>query len=467
MSLVATMLASARATGILARVGSPASKTRRVFAVMQFPILDARNIVNSGRSRLPRPCWPDPRPQIEFVRGVGSVESRPRGPVPGWDGELAFCSADGLLKISNELPRCPLNLTVRYRRLFGTEDGYRLDVAFILRCPPELEVSQIAKLVMDIRVRVPGVSTGALVHGGGPIAQRLAEVTSRGRAAVDVEDLVAGAPALLIEVSGAGEQWPRLKRLPISPKMAECITYLVSGAVDQQRALRPLRSALWRLHTELELLRELGRLVRTTPVERLRTRSVIEAIGRMCGPLARERRFGIWQPPLIALSCGPHKLRDILALADIVRDQSLGLARRLEVAVERAERHEMLALAARQGLSIDRIVVGKKIKEVVMGDKNRASGHGVVVSRSNVVNSFNQLQADSPELAAALKSVLGVVRELDNTEAVELAEELISSAQAEKRGVFRAAWERLKEIAPVVASLAGVAAAVARFLQIS
>lgn len=450
----------------MANIRTTKGRSKQAFAVLQIPILDARALLkDSGSARLARPTWPDPLPGVEFIKSVGGVVDRPSGPIVGWDGEMAFCRANALLHFAEDAGRGSVSFSVRYRRLFGTEDGYRLDVGFVVRCRKEASTYDIVQRVRSVLTVISGHPATELAKAGPSLASRLEEVTSRPRTESfpGIKSLIACAPALLVEHTGAVGEWPRLKRLPRRNEPSPLTVYELNGVASQRRVLRPVRGALWRLHTELEFLRAVGRLAREAP-DRVDAEALVDAVARMSRPLAREYRFGLRQPPLLALCDYPHKLEEILVLADTIRDQSLGLARRLEVAAERAQRQQVAVLAARQGITVERWLSVGMIKEIVMGDKNQASGGSTINSRSLIVNSFNHLQSVDVELAAMLAKILEAAHGSGNSEAVELAEELVIAADTQKRGVFRATWERLKEVAPIVGSIAGVAAVVAKFL---
>lgn len=103
-----------------------------------------------------------------------------------------------------------------------------------------------------------------------------------------------------------------------------------------------------------------------------------------------------------------------------------------------------------------------------MGDKIKANKKAVVNSKSVVLGSFNRIASKDPDLHQALTEILDHVDRLQEpalrAEAKELATSMVEAADAGKRSVFRASWDRLREIAPMVGAGAGVATAVARFL---
>lgn len=239
--------------------------------------------------------------------------------------------------------------------------------------------------------------------------------------------------------------------------------YWIEAPRDQRANVRRLRGAVWRLHTEVEFLRTIGRLVRADP-SRFNEARVADLIGSMSHGIAKEQRDGVIQPPLLALNSqiGPLDLTELTDLADLVARNSLGLARRLELAAERAERVDALRRVGWQGVRIDTLIAG----EVVMGDKIEAHEGAVIINRSRVQDSFNRVEAKDTELSDALLAVLAAAQSSGDPQAVELAEGLIEFADQDKKALFATAWDRIREFAPVAQVAVGVAGVIARFLGV-
>lgn len=445
----------------------PPGRRVRSFVVVQIPVLDLRSLVPAAPSRLSRPDWPDPLPGVEFVRSIGGVRARPLGPIHGWDGEMAYCDANRLLRFIDDPGTGRESLSVQYRRLYGFEYGYRLDIAFVARSVPGIPWSAVADRALQLCVRV-GVPDAAMLQGIGPtLAHRLELVTGSKKPSSDSPArLVSGTPAVLIEAPD-----PAVHRIAITGRvtgpMAPC--YHLSGTPADLRRQRRLRGALWRLHTELQFLRLLNRHVRLDKTS-FDAAAVCDLAGSLTRHLAQNRKEGVSQPPLVALASafGSLELDELLALADVLRDHSLGIARQLELAVERAGKAKALAEAAREGLTIEKLSVKG---DVVSGNKIKASGGAVVNVDSIIMNSFNRLEERDVELKDALVDLMALVGDLDTpavrAEAIELAEAMVDAAESDKRGVFRASWERLKVIAPVVGSAASITSVIARFLGVA
>lgn len=442
------------------------SKTVRSFVAVQIPILDLRSIAQYGNAKLLRPDWPDPIPGVEFIRSVGGVKKRPAGPIYGWDGEIAFCEARRFVKFKNSLSTASHSFNVVYRRLFGFEYGYRLDFGFVAYSSPMRTWKEVAEETLSLQVVVDNSEPRELRSIGPDLAYKLSRLTTPGASQSDFStpDLVAGVPAIRVE-----SPLDR-RRLEAAVESDRIPRYRLVGSRERLRSERRLRGALWRLHTELEFLRTLNRAIRQNG-EAVDVSKATALISELTSHLAQERRDGVAQPPLIALAAafGELELQELLSLADVVRNQSLGLARRLEITAERAVREMAIKKLAESaaGINID-IFLQVHTKEIIMGDKIKANKKAVVNSKSVVLGSFNRIASKDPDLHQALTEILDHVDRLQEpalrAEAKELATSMVEAADAGKRSVFRASWDRLREIAPMVGAGAGVATAVARFL---
>lgn len=364
-----------------------------------------------------------------------------------------------------------ISLSVAYRRLFGTADGYRFDIGFAVRARRRTSPDAVVRRVAETAVAVADfVSDVPLWRAGPRIAHRLDSVTGSGTADFGRPGLMPGAPAILLEREDSAPAGVRVARLVSAPAAmevnnagAEVHMYELVGRRAERRTLRQVRASMWRLHMEVELLRCIGRLATREGIESLHGHAVMDAVGRLAGSLGHQARFGLAQPPVLALAAYPHRLEPLLELAERVESQSLGLSRALQIAAERA----LMVRAASAGIRVIQSTVVHKKEEVVVnmkGDKIKATGGSTVVNRSAVLNSFNQLQASAPELADALRQVQELVVG-SGDDAIDLSNELIELAAGGKRNLFRAAWERLKEIAPVVGGLGDAASAIEAFLS--
>lgn len=439
-------------------------RTVRSFVVVQIPLLDTRSIARSDRMRLLRPDWPDPQPESEFVRSAGVVRRRRAGPIYGWDGEIAFCEATRLIKFPGSLTTDTHTFSVVYRRLFGFEYGYRLEIGFVAYSSPMRNWKDLCKTALRIPVVVNGSSPTELQNVGPDISRQLAILTTRKSTRLDFSepDLLCGVPAIRVETNGGR------KRLEAATASNQIPCFRFVGLDGSERKLR---GALWRLHTELELIRCLNRLIRKD-AGTVDSVKALDLVSELTSHLALERREGLNQPPLVALATtfGAVGLRDLTSLADAIRHQSLGLARRLEIAAERAARDTAIAKASAfaAGINIE-ILVQNISKEKVLGHKIKAHKNSVVTIDSDISGSFNRIAAKDAELHQALQNMLASIEHIQDpavkAEAEELTSAMVVAADDGKRSVFAASWERLQKIAPVVAAGATVTASVARFLN--
>lgn len=141
-----------------------------MFVAVQIPLADLRPFVGTDTGRVPRPGWPNPQVDADFVRTCGPVRERPRGGIEPWSGEGAFANATRALRFVAQRDRwarvgMPPSVPLRciYRRLYS--DGtaiMRAEVGFgvpLGRRPPDRILAAEARAAVDdclaIPVRVP------------------------------------------------------------------------------------------------------------------------------------------------------------------------------------------------------------------------------------------------------------------------------------------------------------------------
>ncbi|MBZ5737520.1 hypothetical protein [Nocardioides mangrovi] len=437
---------------------------RRQFVVFQVPLLDLRPVLaDPGLNRLARPTWPDPTPGVEFLRSIGGVQVRRSGPIAGWDGEPAYCDARRLVRFVDDPGTCRAPFSVVYRRLYGFRYGYRLDIGLACADSGSHRVEWLVDDVLQLRVAVGGRSehSRALRDVGRPLALAVARSTGSAPVAVAHNPVTDCGPAVLIESTVANSDAAALSAR-VHGYMVP--SYRMVGTRGQLKMVRRFRGTLWRMHTELEFLRGVGRTHSKGKLQ-LDLQALADLVASLSTNLASVRDGKVARPPLVALASGFGRLnlRELEQLADLVSEESKGLATRLRVVVERAREAEAVVQAARGGIRVERFYA----KEVVMANKTvkiKASGNAVVAVDSVIAGSFNRIEGRDADLKEALADLLATVEKLNNPDATEFAEAMVQAAADEKKAVFRTSWDALKSIAPVVGTMANVAAAVARFL---
>jgi len=97
------------------------------------------------------------------------------------------------------------------------------------------------------------------------------------------------------------------------------------------------------------------------------------------------------------------------------------------------------------------------------GVKVIAHPNSTVFVNSKVVNSFNNIEKSSPDLANAVATLIGFVEDKNNPKAVEVLEDLISEINGEKKSSkIQASWEYLVKILPDIAKLSSAAATISK-----
>jgi hypothetical protein len=322
------------------------------FATAQIPICDLRPLLDSSTGRLVRPSWPDPAPGRDFMRSVGPVCDRPRGAIGGWTGERAYCDAKNLIRFAEGDSRsrrphdgATVRVAGRYRRIYGDGPLIRLELGMLVWSDVWLSDSAVADIALHERIAVRGASRTDLttpLEGAALIARRLAAITSAhrhegGPASPHGKYVSARRMMLLVERStGAAE--PESVALTTSGDRRARIPVVAirRSAGPAGLTMRQWRGSLWRVHTELEVLRQVHREWRAGTTE-FHRQSLFDYLDSQLGRLARLRRNGVLQPTVLGFvqSAGLDVLGDFRLLADELRTESLGLARRLDLIVER------------------------------------------------------------------------------------------------------------------------------------
>jgi hypothetical protein len=306
-----------------------------------MPIADLRPLLHVPSGRLPVPAWPDPRSGVDFVRSLGVVQDRRRGPIDATLGEAAFCRADRLLRLADGMP----GLKVIYRRLFSSGVACRVDVAVRMlewdaRKPSDGDlVDRLLSLPVrtgaDPRVRTLGASAPAVAAG-----LRVA-TSSRAFLATDGAEewwCAAGLPAILLEKRAAdsstgivGSRYNRpFQQLP----MWKCWL----GTEADWTKVRQQRGHIWHTQMVLEALRQTIRAWDRHPDD-FDFVSLTDYLDAAASELVARRSGGVDDHPrLLAFNWGfePLAADNVLRnLIDQVLLRSKGVARKLELMMER------------------------------------------------------------------------------------------------------------------------------------
>jgi hypothetical protein len=311
------------------------------FVTVQLPFTDLRSLMRP-EARLPLPSWPDPNSNKEFVRRLGQVRDRKRGGIHVWPGESSYCSAGRILSTT---PKQALahgyTATAVYCRLFGTAYTYRLDIGFVVYGPIQEAVSRsaIASLLLA-PASIDGAPEISLADSGPGLSRAiLARTTPHSviDASVTSEVLLPGRPLVLVERAGPDTPDASIGCDFVNDRGVRVPVYYLELVRDRESPQeRQIRGMLWRLHSELEALRAVQRVWRTTPsmLDLVKTRMYLD---EATAALVRERREGVNQPVLLAIAeaVDGFQRTELAALADQLRQSSLGIARRIDLILER------------------------------------------------------------------------------------------------------------------------------------
>ena len=305
-----------------------------LFAVVQFPLADARVLLDDPAARLQRPDWVAPNLYGDFVRAFGNVRPRAYGNPVDWPGEGFYCDATRALRL--DPPKKPLILkesgaVFRYECMFRRliADGTactRVELGIRLTSrghgtPKGKEIPQLVSQLLDIELRI-GRTNGSvrLAAAGGRIAQAYLSGTSHQAAPKAPQWWVtAGVPLVVIEHDEdlAGPFGEALREVP-TPSLtgvqlrhswlqhgnAAVHLWLLGRTVMALReTVRSVRVGLGRLHVEREVVRSVLAHVRSNRLnlERGTTESdstqsfLTDHLSR----IGRAERFGVPQSQLV------------------------------------------------------------------------------------------------------------------------------------------------------------------------
>jgi hypothetical protein len=324
-------------------MGQPGTPLRKRFAVAQLPVTDLRALTVGGQ-RLARPSWPDPRVDADFVRSLGRVRDRPHGGADYWPGEHAFAPAWRLLDLDVgqlRLGSARERGYVQHIRLFGSEVAYRVDIGFRVWTESSRNWLDLARALLALPATISHTTRTSSLGASGPeVASRLDRLTTPHGHATRRGLVVAGRPLLLVEDKTRPSVPPQVTFSRVTVHGRGIPVCRLSGAYDSKsrEPLRQLRMSLWRLHTELEALREVLRIWSASP-ESFHDGRLLSYLAASTKRLARNKRDGVHQPLLIALSDSLTRFdrSELARTADQLESRSKGIAKTLKLVLERSQ----------------------------------------------------------------------------------------------------------------------------------
>lgn len=269
-----------------------------MFVAVQIPLADLRHFVPEQTGRLRVPPWPLADPARHFVRAVGPVRRRRGGGVEGWPGESLYCEARRAVIFPAEHGNLThegsqrIHLTPLYRRFLATGEPEwpgtiaRMDFGFNVsvqttkrrargRELPSLEEAALAAIT--VALNVPGHNRPLkLLNAGVAVAEMIRTATT---SLTDLPERVhpwwvqAGRLLVLIETpldphnTSLVDSLKRSRTVRLQHK--DQLDFLRFSHVHSDRVplwtifrkpdvhsgeLRRIRTHLWRLHNEREVL---------------------------------------------------------------------------------------------------------------------------------------------------------------------------------------------------------------------
>ncbi|HEV7645223.1 MAG TPA: hypothetical protein VGO50_14865 [Pyrinomonadaceae bacterium] len=315
---------------------------------IQLPLTDVRPFIPDDTQRLASPLWSLPNPDLDFVRSFGVVKKRHLGGIDNWSNEEMFCRAAGALKLYPTIPlagsliaekisprqRCVFRRLMADGRFQG--DGstvLRVEVGFAYRGPrgagtglSAKEFLNLLQLVLGQTVNVrkdEAKTAGTLLEAGKPLARDYLQksTSQKNKEALKTETwwVAAGTPLVIVEYEPSDD----ILELPKYLKNVQSETLAAAGisaaymtvelhkkevgvwllGVDNLRTnrllLRNLRLNLFRLHAELESIKQIFRLVAQKKIEIVKKTDATERLQRFFADaiklLKKENRNGIPQ----------------------------------------------------------------------------------------------------------------------------------------------------------------------------
>jgi hypothetical protein len=194
-----------------------------MFIVYQIPFADARRFINEETNRLVAPAWPDPQPNIDFVRSFGGVRARRRGGVESWPGENIFCHSTKAIRFPT-LPvpggprtRCALRrFWADGRALARIEVGFQINDPTNTSFTDETLIAAVTS-ILRLPVNVPNTDgtmlARKLLDAGRALANHYLVATTRKKngKVLQIENwwLHPGSPLIIVEYDNS-----RLEKLP-------------------------------------------------------------------------------------------------------------------------------------------------------------------------------------------------------------------------------------------------------------
>lgn len=341
-----------------------------MFIAIQFPFTDARPFLHTDHLILPFPVWSLPKPNVEFVRSFGVIKKRRLGGIDNWSNEEMYCRVMQAIKLKPSIPMGETSLASKvsskqrcaFRRLIADgrfrEAGnivVRLELGFVLKgnnyekygLSTNLHAKEFLTLLhavlgQQVTVRNKGeIYSCAISETDKYIARDYLQRSTRQvkKESLGIKDwwFTSGTPLLVVEYEVGTDilELPKYVRYVQSDTLTSSnisASYMnvefdgkeigvwilgVKRLETDRKLLRNLRLNLFRLHAEIESIKQVFRLIvqkniiisrNTEPTERLQ-RYLTDSIKL----LSKETRYGVPQSVFLDIAQQGH---DIISLGE-------------------------------------------------------------------------------------------------------------------------------------------------------
>jgi hypothetical protein len=463
-----------------------------VDVLVQIPIIDLRDLLAKPTGKFAKPGWPvgivaEPG-HSQFLRGFGCLKSTRGSETGNWQGRAQHVEAGNTVRFTADFDRkirehlhesglpvdpfsSAFHATCLSRSFYGSQTSPRnfLQIHIALNDPwvysPEHWEGIIAAL-MDLPVKVGAHEPLPLSMAGRALAGCVRDATTKTRFTGNIPTWAVTGGRVLVVLEAVNSEPDELPHSEPDLELAnkQSVLWLierpnVDGWIIARRGSARRRSRrsssatalhLSRLHSERVTLTRLAEAlvshkhqlaINASEPGRELLQSTLEEVS---GYLKRDFAFGNNQRAMLEL------LESDLVLHAAEWE---ALIRTL---------HILPPEIAEGVVNVFNIIMGDNVE----GDKFENISGSTIINRSTVQNSFSALdEASMQDVRAELEELVRRIEELNDPKAAEVAEAFVEeSGGARRQAVLSGLWSQLKELAPVVSSLATAGTAIGKVL---
>jgi hypothetical protein len=486
-----------------------------LFLVLQFPIADVRSFISANTYKLARPSWPIAQVKKEFVRYFGIVDRRKKGGLKNWTGEGVYSVAKNAFRFPSlesqtwyEDDVLMARAICAFRRLFSNgealiriETGFTISGDYWWRTLTEDWFIRIIDNLLGLKTLVRSPNGDLEMCDLQDANRYLAPLymnasTQWSHHGIHVYKnwwVMPCEPVLVVEYNNMMVSNWLPKNRQVLDTIAESeieishfwfyrngqgirvwlLGYETSGPWECNIARR-LRLNLLRLHSELECLKQILRLI-------LQNKLVIEVpskssdlfqayLNRSIRILSQCKGYGFPQDEILKTVLGYEEIINPdqkITLMSQLEKMRLNIRKKLDNFTSKSK------VIAQPAIVIEHI--GKKINikntttykidEVVMGDKFKDITDSTIINRSHVEKSFNKVNEKyDEETANAILRVAKEIERSDNKDAGALFDgfnqELAKSEP--NKTVLKTIWDGILTHLPSITGMVDVISKITR-----